>query len=218
MKKLFFILFCFICSLNVFSQNQRDSIQGKIVLEHMKFMGIPMEGPIGEFSNKIISKGFSFEMINDNNLTVLKGNFAGHMAHVLLQPNRDNEIYRVQLLFSDSGSKFISWEELSNVYFDLKELLISKYGEPKYCNENFVGKKPKKDKDKIIAVLEGNCVYECGFDLTGLAKYISKSITVKGMPMSIGNIGLSIGERVVLLTYVDIQQEMKQKDQNFDDI
>ena len=64
-------------SLFGFSQEQRDSMANNYVSEHVKFMGIAMEGPLEEFKDKLIAKGLKFYMVNEKNVTILTGLFAG---------------------------------------------------------------------------------------------------------------------------------------------
>jgi len=218
MKKIVLLCICAIIWMGGYCQEQHDSTSVKYVSEHIKFMGIPMDGSFDDFRDKIIAKGFRFEMINDNNLTILSGYFANHRADVLLQPNRDDEIYRVQLIFSDGGQYFTSWKDISRLYFELKELLISKYGEPDECKEKFKGARPSTDRGKIIAVAQDRCNYSCAWKLYGEATFEGSYVVIKGVSMPIGNIFLHIADQTVRLSYTDIQQEMKQDDQNFNDI
>lgn len=216
-----YLLLSFICiamSVNTYCMEKSDSSSTRYVSEHIKFMGIPMEGSFDDFRDKVIAKGFRFEMTNDNGLTILHGPFAGHQASILLQPNRKNEIHRVQLIFGDGNYYFTSWKKIANLYYELKDLLISKYGQPEECTEEFVGKKPITDKSKILAVAEEKCKYECIFTIYGEASVDGNHITINGLTMPIGSIGLHIAEQVVRLTYTDLQQEMNLQEQNFDDI
>ena len=174
MKKVLSFCICFVLNAIAYSQELSDSVSTKYVSEHLKFMGIPMEGPLDDFSDKIIAKGFQFEMVNDNNLTILQGIFAGHQASVLLQPNRNNDIYRVQVIFGDGKNYFTSWEKISSLYYELKDLLISKYGQPEECTEKFVGKEPKRDYHKMLAVAQEKCDYYCIFELYGSASFIGE--------------------------------------------
>lgn len=218
MKHLLILCICLMTSLFGFSQEQRDSMANNYVSEHVKFMGIAMEGPLEEFKDKLIAKGLKFYMVNEKNVTILTGLFAGHQAFIILQPNRNNEIFRVQVIFADGKNCFTSWKELSNLYYDLKKLLISKYGQPKECTEKFIGKKPTNDRDRILAVAQEKCDYNCYFSLQGEATYEGGSVIISIDEFPIGSISLNIAEQVIRLTYIDLQQEIKQDHQNIDDI
>lgn len=217
MKRLLLCCFFIVIGISAYCQEQNDSISTQYVSEHIQFMGIPMEGSFDEFRDKVIAKGFRFEMINNNGFTILRGSFADHPVSILLKPNRKNEIYRVQLIFADGNLYFSSWKRISNLYYELKDLLISKYGQPKVCIEKFIGQKPSTDKGKILAVAKEKCTYESIFELYGKVAFESEHMSVTAQ-LPIGSIGLHIADQVVRLTYTDLQQEMKQQDQNFDDI
>ncbi len=45
--------------------------------EHMKFKGVPMEGTLQSFTNKLKTKGFTAVGIQDG-VSLLKGEFAGY--------------------------------------------------------------------------------------------------------------------------------------------
>lgn len=213
---------CLIClSLNVgtaFCQDMVTENGIEITTEPMLFMGIPMRGPVTVFVKKLETKGLKFDMINDNGLYVMKGLFVGHTASVLLQPLADGDICRVQVLFSDQGQYFTSWRRIYDVYKDIKDRLIEKYGKPHKCIEKFLGIKPSGDLKKIIALHQGKCNYSCTFtfegEMTSQAEYVSMSLN-----SPIGNIFLDISEdQLVKLTYVDISQEIKLDDQYSDDL
>lgn len=218
MRKILLLCFCFAMTICGFSQEQSDSSSVKYTAEHVKFMGIPMEGPFDDFRDKVIAKGFRFDMINDLGYTILEGTFAGHHASILMLPNRNNEIYRIQLILADGNQYFTSWKRISNLYYELKNLLISKYGDPEECTEEFKGKRPTTDKDRILAVANENCNYHCLWGLYGKGTYESNHMTFNLAESRIGSIGLHIAEQVVRLTYIDLQQETKQEQQNLDDI
>lgn len=215
MKNVLLFLLFLLFSIFTYSQ-EVDSIsteESKSEMEHMKFMGTPIEGSMNEFKNKIISKGFRFESVNDNNITILSGMFAGHSAYVLLLPTRDNQIGCVEVLFTDNERKsFTSWNKISSLYFELKKNLVSKYGEPDECDEKFRKGPYLSDHSKMLALVNDNCVYKCNFNVIG--KYICRSVISLAIEVPVGTIVLKISnDQTIRLTYADSQQfEMLQED------
>ena len=80
MKRVVFFLTFFVMSLVCFGQEES---------EHMKFMGIPIDGPVSLFKEQLISKGF--EPINNYPLAVI-GTFAGYRnCNVIIDKNDFDE-------------------------------------------------------------------------------------------------------------------------------
>ena len=66
MKKIITMIALVLCTLAMSAQTN-----------HMKFKGIPMEGTLQSFTNKLKMKGYTPMGIRDG-VSVLKGEFAGH--------------------------------------------------------------------------------------------------------------------------------------------
>ena len=105
-------------------------------MSHLKFMGIPIDGPLNLFVDELEDKGLrEVPYFSQEGVTVMQGTFAGY---------RDCNIY---VFHSDDKGKvkmvavsfpsLDKWEHLSSNYFSIKEKLTKKYGEPYECVEEF---------------------------------------------------------------------------------
>ena len=111
------LLFVFSC-IGAMAQN---------VNEHFKFMGIPINGTLESFTQKLVAKGMKREHAWDN-AVLLKGTFAGKRnceVYVNRIPSR-NIVYRIVVCLPSRET----WEWLENDYTEFNRMLTSKYGDP----------------------------------------------------------------------------------------
>lgn len=100
--------------------------------EHLSFKGIPIEGNMTAFCQKLKAKGFT-QMGRDKNITLFTGDFTGRQATVGVGASDDGKnVFSVVVLFDPSGE----WNTLVNTYDYYKDLYTRKYGEPAACREN----------------------------------------------------------------------------------
>ncbi|WP_314815046.1 hypothetical protein [Hoylesella nanceiensis] len=141
------LLFVFSC-IGAMAQN---------VNEHFKFMGIPINGTLESFTQKLVAKGMKREHAWDN-AVLLKGTFAGKRnceVYVNRIPSR-NIVYRIVVCLPSRET----WEWLENDYTEFKRMLTSKYGDPFKYSESFKeGTYVGSDRLKISALKEGKCEY-----------------------------------------------------------
>ena len=100
---------------------------------HMKFMGIPMEGSVQQFVSKLKAKGLTY-MTTSDGISLLKGEFAtvkDCIVGVTKMVDAD-KVNMVVVMFPGKEN----WGTLSKDYYNLKEMLAEKYGEPQSI-ENF---------------------------------------------------------------------------------
>ena len=125
MKRIFIaLLFVFSC-IGVMAQNAN---------EHLKFMGIPINGTLESFSQKLVAKGLKREHAWEDNV-LLKGTFAGKSGSgvcVMRIPSR-NIVYKVVVCLPSKDT----WEWLEDDYTEFKRMLTSKYGDPFKYSESF---------------------------------------------------------------------------------
>ena len=144
MKHLFLtVLLSFVVSFS-FSQTN-----------HMKFKGIPMEGTLNSFVQKLKEKGFT-SIATQNRMAVLEGEFAatkGCTIGVVRFEDRD-QVNIVAVIFPEQDS----WTGITQSYFGLKEMLTEKYGEPKTV-ETFSDREPSSDVLEFYALLNDECHY-----------------------------------------------------------
>ena len=149
--------------------------------EHLSFKGIPIEGSMTAFCQKLKAKGFT-SIGSENNLTLFTGDFTGRNATVGVTATDDGkDVFAVVVLFDPSGE----WNALINTYDYYKDLYTRKYGKPSISKE----KNPALSDSNtalMAEVRQGTVVYGSAWEVTGgdIQLSIEKSSGVyKGMVM-----------------------------------
>lgn len=120
MKKTLFILIALLACINLMAQ------------EHLSFKGIPIEGSMSSFCQKLKEKGF-ISIRRDNNLTLFSGDFTGRKATVgVVATDNEKDVFAIVVFFEPSGE----WETLVDTYDYYKDLYTRKYGTPSISREN----------------------------------------------------------------------------------
>ena len=114
-KVLFSILLC-LFAFNAMAQN-----------EHLKFMGIPLDGTIDAFQKKLEAKGVKYDKIISNSIPIgvrgFKGRFAGEDAVIFVYYDENTKkVYRAKAVVS-----FSSREMCRQKYAMFKQQLEYKY-------------------------------------------------------------------------------------------
>ena len=147
------LLFIFSC-IGAMAQNTN---------EHLKFMGIPINGTLESFTQKLVAKGLKSIQAAEG-VGLLNGTFAGKNdcnIFVATVPNR-NIVSKVVVCLPSKDT----WEWLENDYKQFKQMLTSKYGEPLQHSETFkAGAFTSSDYLKISALKEGKCDYHSSWGL-----------------------------------------------------
>lgn len=150
MKKLLITLTMLFAVINIMAQ------------EHLSFKGIPIEGSMTAFCQKLKAKGFT-QIGRDNNVTMFTGDFTGRKATVGVTATNDGEnVFAVVVFFDSSGE----WNTLVNTYDYYKELYTRKYGEPANSKEN----NPALSDSNTALMAEvhrGRVVYCSAWEVTG---------------------------------------------------
>ncbi len=189
MKKIIFTLTVLFTAINVMAQ------------EHLSFKGIPIEGSMTEFCQKLKAKGFT-SIGRENNITLFSGDFTGRKATVGVVATDDGEnVFAVVVLFDPSKE----WNTLVDTYDYYKDLYTRKYGEPTSSKE----KNPARlDSNTALMaeVYQGTVEYRSAWKVTG------------------GDIQLSIEkssgiyEGMVMIRYRDSQNAEAKIQNDLDDI
>ena len=141
------LLFVFSC-IGAMAQNAN---------EHLKFMGIPINGTLESFTQKLVAKGMKSIQATEG-VGLFNGTFAGKdncTIYVFKVPLR-NIVYKTVVALPPRGT----WDWLEKDYNGFKEMLTSKYGEPLQHSETFkAGTLTSSDYLKISALKEGKCDY-----------------------------------------------------------
>lgn len=149
--------------------------------DHLTFKGIPIEGSMAAFCQKLKAKGFT-QMGKDKNITLFTGDFTGRQATVGVGASDDGKnVFSVVVLFGPSGE----WNNLVSTYDYYKNLYTRKYGEPTISKEN----NPSRSDSNIALMAEvhqGTVVYGSVWTVPGgdIQLSIEKSSSVyEGMVM-----------------------------------
>ncbi|WP_278820537.1 hypothetical protein [Hoylesella nanceiensis] len=147
------LLFIFSC-IGVMAQNTN---------EHLKFMGIPINGTLESFTQKLVAKKIKSIQAAEG-VGLFNGTFAGKNdcnIFVATVPNR-NIVSKVVVCLPPRET----WAWLESDYNQFKQMLTSKYGEPLQHSETFkAGTFTSSDYLKISALKEGKCEYYVGWKL-----------------------------------------------------
>lgn len=189
MKKILIVLIALCATMNMMAQ------------EHLSFKGIPIEGSITAFCQKLEAKGF-MSIGQENNIRTFFGNFTGRDATVGVTATDDGKnVFAVTVLFDPCGE----WNTLVNTYDYYKDLYSRKYGQPIISKE----KNPAVSDSNtalMAEVNEGRVVYGSVWEVTG------------------GDIQLSIEkssgvyEGMVVIRYRDAQNTEAKIQSDLDDI
>ena len=179
MKKILFTLIVTLTALTSFAQTESP---------HLSFKGVPIDGTLNEYVQKMKQKGFDY-LGTEDGIAILSGDFAaykGCSVGVATLKQKDL-VSKITVIFPNCET----WASLSNNYYSLKEMLTEKYGTPADVIEQFQGhSEPRDDNDRM---------YEVKFDR---CKYITTFETPKGsIQLYIGH--NSVTSCYVLLSYFD---------------
>jgi hypothetical protein len=126
------------------------------ISEHLSFKGVPIDGTLSVYISKMKQSGFT-HIKTENGVAMLKGDFAsykGCIVGVATLKGKDL-VSKITVIFPTQNS----WSMLSLNYFNLKELLTEKYGEPSESIEEFPSYEPEDDGTKMTQVHLDACNY-----------------------------------------------------------
>lgn len=149
--KLFLLLFFFVATFfTSFSQAKSDTSK------HLTFKGVPIDGTLADYILKMKKGGFTYKGTKDG-VSILEGDFASYKnCFVGVSTLKQKDLVsKIVVLFPDRDT----WSSLSSNYFNLKELLIEKYGKPSESVEEFPSYTPDDDGSKLTQVQLGACKY-----------------------------------------------------------
>ncbi len=146
MKKILLVAIAFLFSVSLNAQTTE---------EHMKFKGIPIDGTLTDFTQKMKQKGFSYKGTEDG-MALFEGEFAATKGCTIIAVAKSNNVvHKVAVVFPDCDT----WSCLSNKYESLKDMLTQKYGEPDFKIERFDNNYIRDDGDRYYNVRTDRCKY-----------------------------------------------------------
>lgn len=197
MKTFLTTLFCFAVTLTIFAQDNTDTTG------HLKFKGVPIDGTLNEYVSKMKQSGFTLIQTEDG-FAMLKGDFAAYKDCYLGVATLTGQdlVNKVSVIFPNCET----WTTLSTNYFNLKELLTEKYGEPSQVVERFNSNiEPDSNGSKMHEVGLNNCTYFTTFQLENGS--IELSIQHEGFALSF-----------VMLSYFDKTNSERVRQKAIDDL
>lgn len=167
------------------AQQDKSQSQPKTT-EHLKFMGIPMDGSPVAFANKLKSKGFTLKDSPSPNVIWMTGTFAGVSnsdIFIYKSPSSAN-VYRVRVTFPEQDS----WSQLEMRYSKFKDWLSQKYLLIE-SKEEFQGYSPERDSSKMTKLILGDCSYWSTYGASTLDGTFLGSVHLEIMSISGENKG-----------------------------
>jgi len=124
--------------------------------DHLSFKGVPIDGTLNDYVLKMKKSGFMHTGTN-NGIAILKGDFASYKnCTVGVSTLKAKDLVsKIVVLFPEVEN----WSSLSSNYFNLKEMLTEKYGQPADFKEEFQSYTPENDGSKMSSVQSGHCKY-----------------------------------------------------------
>ena len=191
----------FSCSVAVLLMDNAIIEEKYTEMEHLEFMGIPIDGTLESFVEKLERKGLKKGTVLDASY-MMEGDFAGYpncYIHIFSSKQGDY-VYAVGV--SIAGS---TWKTLSANYFHLKNMLAQKYGVPNQSVETFETMyQPTNDNERMYYLQLNKCNYETAFILS------NGSISVKIMSVP--------GETFIMLMYMDARNNHHNQSNILDDL
>ncbi|SEJ56366.1 hypothetical protein SAMN05192553_105108 [Cyclobacterium xiamenense] len=157
MRSILTELLCFVLTMTSIAQNNNEKT------EHMTFKGVPIDGTLNEYVSKMKQSGFILIETEDG-VAILQGDFAAYKDCIIGVATLKGKdlVSKITVIFPEQET----WSSLSSNYYNLKELLTEKYGEPSEIIEKFdTYSEPDDDGDRMNAVKMDNCKYYTTFEL-----------------------------------------------------
>ncbi len=150
MKKMIFSLCVILAAFTGYAQ------------EHLSFKGIPIEGSISTFCQKLKAKGL-VQIHSEDNIRLFSGDFTGRDASIgVIADQSGKNVFSVVVILPKSEE----WNTLVSTYEYYKDLYTEKYGKPTFCKEN-----NPSHSDSNFSLMhelyEGRVIYGCVFNATG---------------------------------------------------
>ena len=149
MKKSILVILCCLFSCALYAQEK-----------HMEFKGIPLNGTLSSFIQKMKVKGYK-TIYTEDNAVIMEGEFIGKSASIaILASPKSKIVWKVGINFK----KETSWSSLKSEYYKIKESYIKKYGKPLQSFERFFKPYYEGDGYELQALKLDKCTYESYFE------------------------------------------------------
>lgn len=169
--------------------------------EHLSFKGIPIEGSLNAFCQKLKTKGFVETGMLVGNSRLFKGPFTGRQATVhITATDNGKDVFLVTVLLPESDE----WNNLVSTYRNFKDLYTEKYGNPTTCEENTPSRYDSNSAN-MYELYQGRVSYYCVFKVSGGI-----------IRISIDKAKLNKGQ--IVISYLDKQNAGAKRQRDLDDI
>ena len=150
MKTIFTTLFFTFTLITSFSQTTSESSK------HLSFKGVPIDGTLSDYVSRMKDGGFD-QIKSEDRTALLKGDFATYKNCVVSVATLKQKdlVNKITVKFPDCDT----WTTLTANYFNLKEMLTTKYGNFSDCVEKFQNHVKDDDLSKMLQVKLNNCKY-----------------------------------------------------------
>ena len=153
MKRL--LLFSIVCMLAIASSAQT---------EHVKFMGIPIDGTINQFQQKLQAKGIKYNQalsrLSPNGSRVFDGKHEGDNACITVIYNVNTKIvYSVGVVYVYNTPE-AALEKFKQIADSLNEKYV--FDEEGSDDEKLRFLVPAQDLSRVIGIVNVSCDYHCG--------------------------------------------------------
>jgi len=196
--------------------------------EHMKFMGIPIDGSLKSFCSKLKKKGFDrdpYDELLSNYCRIYNGEFAGNKSKVFIYSDAKTQNVHSVVVQISSFAEDVALMKYNN----LKQMLIEKYSEDigvkeyKRLNEQFADKIQKGELKELKWLYVKNG--DDGYETTTI--YLPRP-THESISNELGFIGIYVQEDyshaykrteyIVVISYTDTQNYNLHKGNVQDDL
>jgi hypothetical protein len=129
--------------------------------EHLTFKGVPIDGTLNDYVSKMKQSGFTL-IVTEDGTAYLSGDFAGYKGCTIgvSTMSQKDLVHKIDVVFPDKET----WSALSKNYFDLKQMLTEKYGDPSTIMEKFDREYQSDDNMKMLEVKLDRCKYHSTFE------------------------------------------------------
>ena len=153
MKKLITSLLFSIITCISFAQNES---------EHLIFKGVPIDGTLRQYVDKMKNESFEF-IEEDDNTAILQGDFAGYKdCKITVSTLKSMDLVHQIVVEFPSRNK---WKLVKMDYEKLKSMLTEKYGKPSKITEKFLGDIPSSDIEIETKLLSDEYTWFSIFDV-----------------------------------------------------
>jgi hypothetical protein len=123
--------------------------------EHLKFRGVPIDGNVNSFIDKLRDLGYYLYDSSDSDEIIMKGKFLNKDCDIIIVTTPK---YRTVAKVVVSTQEYYSWSSIKKDYIEVKHQYCIKYGDPK-SYEFFSKPYTEGDGDEMSALKLDKCTF-----------------------------------------------------------